>query len=215
MTTTLPAMAQPAYLTEALNRTGVLGEGRVVGVEVMSSFGTMTAAFVRLRLACEGAAAGAPRSLILKAAHPDRRRARRHGARQEVAFYRDMLGFFEIDGGEGNAVLASGQTRLVLRSIPEVAPVNRRLMHLNLEVDDLQRVHDELKSKGVRFTYAPRAVNRGARLELWAAAFRDPDGHGIAIIEWRERQRGSAEDDASDVPDVGPDGGEHQAHPQQ
>jgi hypothetical protein len=90
MTTTLPAMAQPAYLTEALNRAGVLGEGRVVGVEVMSSFGTMTAAFVRLRLACEGAAAGAPRSLILKAAHPDRRRARRHGARQEVAFYRDI-----------------------------------------------------------------------------------------------------------------------------
>lgn len=134
---------------------------------------------------------------------------------RSVAFYRDMLGFFEIDGGDGNAVLASGQTRLVLRSIPEVAPVNRRLMHLNLEVDDLQRVHDELRSKGVRFTYAPRAVNRGARLELWAAAFRDPDGHGIAIIEWRERQRGSAEDDPTDVPDVRPDGGEHQAHPQQ
>ncbi|MFY1636955.1 VOC family protein [Solwaraspora sp. WMMB335] len=108
---------------------------------------------------------------------------------RSVEFYRDMLGFFEIDGGDGNAVLASGSTRLVLRSVPEVAPVNRRLMHLNLEVDDLQRVHDELKSKGVRFTYAPRAVNRGARTELWAAAFRDPDGHGIAIIQWRDREQ--------------------------
>ncbi|MFV2021635.1 VOC family protein [Micromonospora sp. LOL_023] len=108
---------------------------------------------------------------------------------RSVAFYRDMLGFYEIDGGDGNAVLASGQTRLVLRSVPEVAPVNRRLMHLNLEVDGLLRVHDELKSKGVRFTYAPRAVNRGALLELWAAAFRDPDGHGIAIIEWRDREQ--------------------------
>lgn len=108
---------------------------------------------------------------------------------RSVGFYRDMLGFYEIDGGDGNAVLASGQTRLVLRAVPEVAPVNRRLMHLNLEVDDLRRVHDELKSKGVRFTYAPRAVNRGARLELWAAAFRDPDGHGIAIIEWRDRDQ--------------------------
>ncbi|MDG4764801.1 VOC family protein [Solwaraspora sp. WMMD406] len=108
---------------------------------------------------------------------------------RSVEFYRDMLGFFEIDGGDGNAVLASGQTRLVLRSVPEVAPVNRRLMHINLEVDDLLRVHDELKSKGVRFTYAPRAVNRGARLELWAAAFRDPDGHGVAIIEWRDRDQ--------------------------
>ena len=34
---------------------------------------------------------------------------------RSLAFYRDMLGFLEIDGGEGNAVLASGRTRLVLR----------------------------------------------------------------------------------------------------
>jgi catechol 2,3-dioxygenase-like lactoylglutathione lyase family enzyme len=106
---------------------------------------------------------------------------------RSVAFYRDMLGFFEIDGGEGNAVLASGETRLVLRAIRDVAPINRRLVHLNLEVDDVEAVYQELKTKGVRFTYAPRAVNRGAKLELWAAAFRDPDGHGIAVTQWRER----------------------------
>ena len=102
-----------------------------------------------------------------------------------VAFYRDMLGFFEIDGGDGNAVLASGATRLVLRSIPEVAPINRRLVHLNLEVADVKAAYAELKDKGVKFTYAPRVVNRGERLELWAAAFRDPDGHGIALTQWR------------------------------
>ncbi|GAB3159374.1 hypothetical protein GCM10027290_64140 [Micromonospora sonneratiae] len=106
---------------------------------------------------------------------------------RSVQFYRDMLGFFEIDGGEGNAVLASNSTRLVIRAIPEVAPINRRLVHLNLEVDDVEAVYEDLKGKGVRFTYAPRAVNRGAKLELWAAAFRDPDGHGIALTQWRDR----------------------------
>jgi catechol 2,3-dioxygenase-like lactoylglutathione lyase family enzyme len=106
---------------------------------------------------------------------------------RSVGFYRDMLGFFEIDGGEGNAVLASGGTRLVLRAIPDVAPVNRRLVHLNLEVSDVNAVYEALKTKGVRFTYAPRAVNRGTKLELWAAAFRDPDGHGIALTQWRDR----------------------------
>jgi hypothetical protein len=30
-------------------------------------------------------------------------------------------------------------------------------------------------------------VNRGAKLDLWAAAFRDPDGHGIALTQWRNR----------------------------
>jgi len=108
---------------------------------------------------------------------------------RSLAFYRDILGFTEIDSGEGNAVLASGGARVVLRAIRDIAPINRRLVHLNLEVDDLDAVYAELHEKGVRFTYAPRVVNRGERLELWAAAFRDPDGHGIAITQWREHAR--------------------------
>lgn len=105
---------------------------------------------------------------------------------RSLAFYRDVLGFTEIDSGDGNAVLASGGVRVVLRAIRDIAPINRRLVHLNLEVDNLEAAYAELHEKGVRFTYAPRVVNRGERLELWAAAFRDPDGHGIAITQWRE-----------------------------
>jgi catechol 2,3-dioxygenase-like lactoylglutathione lyase family enzyme len=109
---------------------------------------------------------------------------------RSIAFYRDMLGFFEIDGGDGNAVLASGDTRLVLRQIPDVSGGNRRVVHLNLEVGDVEVTYEELRGKGVKFTYAPRAVNKGERLELWAAAFQDPDGHGIAITQWRSRPAG-------------------------
>jgi catechol 2,3-dioxygenase-like lactoylglutathione lyase family enzyme/uncharacterized membrane protein YgcG len=107
---------------------------------------------------------------------------------RSVAFYRDLLGFHEVDGDDTSAVLASGGIRVVLRSTRELGPVNRRLVHLNLEVDDVQAVHRELRGKGVRFTYAPRVVNRTPSLELWAAAFRDPDGHGIAITQWRSRE---------------------------
>ena len=106
---------------------------------------------------------------------------------RSVEFYRDTLGFHEIDGGDSNAILASGDTRIVLREIPEVSPITRRLVHLNLEVGDVIAVYENLRAKGVKFTYAPRAVNRGAKLELWAAAFRDPDGHGIALTQWRSR----------------------------
>jgi catechol 2,3-dioxygenase-like lactoylglutathione lyase family enzyme len=104
---------------------------------------------------------------------------------RSVAFYRDTLGFYEVDGGEGNLVLASGETRLVLRQAPDLGTVNRRLVHLNLEVADVDAMYAELKANGIRFTYRPKPVNRGARLELWAAAFQDPDGHGIAITQWR------------------------------
>jgi len=106
---------------------------------------------------------------------------------RSVEFYRDLLEFDEIDSGYGNAVLASGDTRIVLRRAEDFTSGNRRLTHLNLEVDDLDRVHQELVEKGVTFTYAPRVVNRGERLELWAAAFRDPDGHAINLTQWRSR----------------------------
>ncbi|MGS2617530.1 VOC family protein [Micromonospora sp. LZ34] len=106
---------------------------------------------------------------------------------RSLAFYRDVLGFTEVDRGAGNAVLASGATRLVLRENTEAAAVNRRVVHVNLEVDDIQAAYDRLRDSGVRFTYAPRVVNRGTKLEVWAAAFRDPDGHGIALTQWRER----------------------------
>jgi len=106
---------------------------------------------------------------------------------RSIRFYRDQLGLAEVDRGETSAVLASGSTRLVVRAVPDVAPVNRRLIHLNLEVADIERAYARLTDKGVRFTYAPRVVNRGAKLEVWAAAFRDPDGHGVALTEWRDR----------------------------
>ncbi|MGK5523281.1 VOC family protein, partial [Micromonospora sp. URMC 107] len=105
---------------------------------------------------------------------------------RSLDFYRD-LGFTEVDRGSGNAVLASGTTRLVLREVTEAAPISRRLVHVNLEVDDIDSAYERLRGTGVRFTYAPRVVNRGTKLEVWAAAFRDPDGHGIALTQWRER----------------------------
>ena len=106
---------------------------------------------------------------------------------RSLDFYRDVLGFSEVDRGSGNAVLASGATRLVLREVTGAAPISRRLVHVSLEVDNIDAAYRRLKDSGVKFTYAPRVVNRGTKLEVWAAAFRGPDGHGIALTQWRER----------------------------
>ena len=104
---------------------------------------------------------------------------------RSVVFYRDMLGFHEIDRGSGSAVLASGDTRLVLRTVRDVSGVAGRLVYLNLEVGDVEAVHEDLKGKGVKFVHGPRPVNRGDKLELWAASFHDPDQNNIAITQWR------------------------------
>ena len=60
-----------------------------------------------------------------------------------------------------------------------------RHIYLNLEVGDVEAVYEDLKRKGVVFVHGPRAVNRGDKLELWAASFHDPDDHNIAITQWR------------------------------
>ena len=104
---------------------------------------------------------------------------------RSVAFYREMLGFYEIDAGTGSAVLASGDTRLVLRKVHDLSAVAGRLIYLNLEVGDVEAVYEELKRKGAVFVHGPRPVNRGDKLELWAASFHDPDEHNIAITQWR------------------------------
>lgn len=104
---------------------------------------------------------------------------------RSMEFYRDILGFHEIDNGDGSAVLASGDTRLVLRTVHNLTAEAGRLIYLNLEVGDIEAVHAELREKGVKFVHSPRPVNRGDKLELWSATFRDPDNHNIAITQWR------------------------------
>lgn len=104
---------------------------------------------------------------------------------RSVSFYRDTLGFHEVDRGGDTVVLASGENRLVLRTLAGMEPVHRRVVHLSLDVTDIEAVYAELRSAGVRFTSPPRVVDRGTRSEQWAAVFTDPDGHGLALTQWR------------------------------
>jgi catechol 2,3-dioxygenase-like lactoylglutathione lyase family enzyme len=104
--------------------------------------------------------------------------------RQSLTFYRDLLGLTEIDGGMGSAILVSGNARILLRQVADTRPVDRRVVHLNLEVDDVHEAYERLRREGVEFMHAPRVVNQGEQLEQWAATLRDPDGHAIALTHW-------------------------------
>jgi catechol 2,3-dioxygenase-like lactoylglutathione lyase family enzyme len=66
--------------------------------------------------------------------------------------------------------------------------IDRRVGHLHVQVPDVDAAYADLLGKGVDFTHRPKMVSRGDDLELWKATFRDPDGHGIALTEWRQRR---------------------------
>jgi catechol 2,3-dioxygenase-like lactoylglutathione lyase family enzyme len=103
-------------------------------------------------------------------------------------FYRDTLGLAELDSSPSSAVLASGDARLVLRRVADMPPVDRRVVHLNLEVTDVYEAYERLRSEGVEFVHRPRVVPQGEQLELCSATFRDPDGHAIALTRWELRR---------------------------
>ena len=100
-------------------------------------------------------------------------------------FYREVLGFHEIDAGGDTAVLASGDTRLVLRRIDQLSGGHARPVQLNLEVGNVEAMYAELVAKGAKSAHGPMVVSRGEKLELWSAGLTDPDGHTVAISQWR------------------------------
>ena len=103
-------------------------------------------------------------------------------------FYRDTLGLTELDSGPAAAVLATGDARVVLRRVADMPPVDRRVVHLNLEVPDVYEAYERLREQGVDFVHRPRVVPQGEQLELCSATFRDPDGHAIALTKWELRR---------------------------
>jgi catechol 2,3-dioxygenase-like lactoylglutathione lyase family enzyme len=107
---------------------------------------------------------------------------------RSLRFYRDLVGFSVIDKGANMAVLGYGGGRILLRQLADMSPVDRRVAHLHISVADVDAAYKDLKDRGVEFVHRPRVTSRGDKLDLWAATFRDPDGHDIALTQWRTRE---------------------------
>jgi catechol 2,3-dioxygenase-like lactoylglutathione lyase family enzyme len=104
---------------------------------------------------------------------------------RSIAFYQDVLGFRQRDRGRGAATLEFGNGRVLLSEVRGTEP-KQRLVQMLLEVPDIDAAYSDLLAHGLTFLHRPRRVAQYEGLELLAAAFRAPDGHGIAIAEWRE-----------------------------
>jgi Ser/Thr protein kinase RdoA (MazF antagonist) len=86
----LPHVAEAAYLTKVLRSCSVLDGSAVCNVTAQSSRNTIVSRIIQLSLSYDGPAPRAPRSLILKVAHPDYTNTSWNAGRQEVAFYREI-----------------------------------------------------------------------------------------------------------------------------
>lgn len=107
---------------------------------------------------------------------------------RSLRFYSDVVGFTIVHASSNDAVIEYGGARLLLQQVADFAPVERRVTHFHIVVPDLDTAYAQLMAKGVEFTTQPRLETRSDTEELWKATFRDPDGHAIALTEWRQRK---------------------------
>jgi hypothetical protein len=83
-------------------------------------------------------------------------------------------------------VLAHAGGRLVLQRLTDMAPVDRRLIMVQIPVDDVDAEYRRLKDMGVEFAQRPGWIRVGERLDLRTAKLHDPDGHAIQLVQgWR------------------------------
>ncbi|UWU76806.1 ecdysteroid 22-kinase family protein [Bradyrhizobium huanghuaihaiense] len=87
----LPAVVEPARLTAALRRGGVLDAGAVREVKVLHQRDTVVSHIVRLGLRYVGESTGAPQSLILKTPNPAFAESLANGGRREVDYYTQLV----------------------------------------------------------------------------------------------------------------------------
>jgi catechol 2,3-dioxygenase-like lactoylglutathione lyase family enzyme len=106
---------------------------------------------------------------------------------RSVEFYTDALGLHIADRTEEAAVLDAGFGKILLWERPDAPPGETGIMHLTFEVGDIDATYAEMNQAGVEFLHLPRTALLGQNYEMRAASFRDPDGHGLAITEHRER----------------------------
>ncbi|WP_199034557.1 VOC family protein [Glycomyces salinus] len=108
--------------------------------------------------------------------------------RRSIEFYSDALGLSITDRTDEAAVLDAGFGKILLWERPDAPPGETGVMHLTFEVGDIDAAFTKMNDAGVEFMHLPRTALLGQNYEMRAAAFRDPDGHGLAITEHRERE---------------------------
>ncbi|HET9258729.1 MAG TPA: VOC family protein [Acidimicrobiia bacterium] len=100
-----------------------------------------------------------------------------------VGFWKDQVGFEVVMDAGAFVFLGSGPAQLVLNGVDEVVE-DESLTELVIEVEDIGTAHAEMSDRGVPFEVEPRMVTGDGERELWAAHFRDPDGHLASITGW-------------------------------
>jgi len=99
-----------------------------------------------------------------------------------IAFYRDTLGMtFLFTAPPNMAFFDCGGIRLML-GIADRPDLDHPASIIYYKVDDIERVYETFKARGVEFIIKPHLVAPMPTYDLWLADFKDSEGNFVALM---------------------------------
>lgn len=99
-----------------------------------------------------------------------------------IAFYRDMLGMkFLFQAQPAMAFFDCEGIRLML-GVADKPELDHPASIIYYKVDDIERVYEVFKARGVEFIVKPHLVAPMPTYDLWLADFRDSEGNLLALM---------------------------------
>lgn len=111
-----------------------------------------------------------------------------HDLDRAIAFYRDILGMtFLFQAPPNMAFFDCGGIRLML-GIPDRPELDHPASIIYYKVDDIEKVYEVFKARGVEFVVKPHLVAPMPTYDLWLADFRDSEDNLLALMSEVPRQ---------------------------
>jgi predicted enzyme related to lactoylglutathione lyase len=99
-----------------------------------------------------------------------------------IAFYRDILGMtFLFQAPPGMAFFDCGGVRIML-GIADRPEIDHPASIIYYKVDDIEKVAEVFKARGVEFILDPHLVAPMPTYDLWLADFKDSEGNILALM---------------------------------
>ena len=99
-----------------------------------------------------------------------------------IAFYRDILGMtFLFQAPPNMAFFDCGGIRLML-GIADRADLDHPASIIYYKVEDIERIYETFKARGVEFIVKPHLVAPMPIYDLWLADFKDSEGNFLALM---------------------------------
>ncbi|MGE0596561.1 MAG: VOC family protein [Hyphomonadaceae bacterium] len=102
-----------------------------------------------------------------------------------AGWYRDTLGLTVLFEVSGMTFFQTGAARLMIGPNHQDAAIGGEDVTLYFEPRDWSAAELSLEQRGIAFTHPAQVLQQAPGRELALRAFKDPEGHSLALLGWR------------------------------